>query len=930
MILKSIELFGFKSFADRTKIEIRDGISAIIGPNGCGKSNILDAIKWVLGEQSTRNLRAEKMEDVIFAGTEQRKALNVAEVSLMLCNDDNLFPVEMSEIQVKRRIYRNAESEYFINNAPAKLKDVRELFFDTGIGKTAYSIMEQGKIDAILSNKPEDRRFIFEEAAGITGYKMKNQEAEKKLERTEENIGQIESILGEIKRSYETLRSQSEKTVAYRTLNEKLFGLELDSQLLKLKSFLEEQEKRERELSGQSSSRDVIKSDIDEINNLLEKNIDMVNTMESHLIEIQKKLYGIDIEKNNFAAQIQILKERISELDRKVQYDEARTKGIREKMARLEQERKGKESSIEGLRREIGGIEGNIAGFEHDVDLALVRIRENDAGARRLGEENGRLEEGVEVEREALRAVTDDIVTELDRRLSETGYSTQERKTLEERIEGALASLRLHTDGKRSLVADARAVGELPARGLDLVAEYVGEVDAGLTELAELFGRYRKTSASFLDEFVAPEGIITRKRAIDERISLALKRIAANRQASDALKEESAALGRKIDEYKTTLGELRVNLATMRTKIAVQEEDRGRLAGEIGDLRKQDEENEREIIQTKKSAADIQGSIDEIEEKRTSAEEEERALKGSMAKLEKEIQEKNQFLLSKERALKEKVEALEKAQSKVEKIQMILAEINAEIRNTNDNFRDRYSRDLADYKARMFEIGLPPQKIKEEYAAVKDEIAKLGSVNLMAVEEFAEVRERYEFLTAQLDDLKRAKIDLIEITKKIQGESTRRFEETYAQVKKNFHSSFRVLFGGGRAELKLVDPDSVLESGIDILAQPPGKKLEHISLLSGGERSLVAIALLFAVYRVKPSPFCVLDEIDAALDDKNIGQFIGMLAEFADKSQFLIISHNKKTVTSATSLLGVTMEESGVSKLVTIKLKNQEDAKVHA
>ncbi len=930
MILKSIELFGFKSFADRTKIEIRDGISAIIGPNGCGKSNILDAIKWVLGEQSTRNLRAEKMEDVIFAGTEQRKALNVAEVSLMLCNDDNLFPVEMPEIQVKRRIYRNAESEYFINNAPAKLKDVRELFFDTGIGKTAYSIMEQGKIDAILSNKPEDRRFIFEEAAGITGHKMKNQEAEKKLDRTEENIGQIESILSEIKRNYETLKSQSEKTVVYRSLNEKLFGLELDLQLLKLKSFLEEQEKRERELSGQSSSRDVIKTDIDEINGLLEKNIDMVNSMESHLIEIQKKLYGIDIEKNNFGAQIQILEERIAELDRKVRFDEARTKGIREKMARLEQERKEKEASIAGLRNEVENIGGNISGFEHDVDLALARIRENDEHVRRLGGENTGLEEGVEVEREALRAVTDDIVTELDRRLSETGYSTHERKDLEERIDGALASLRLHTDGKRALVADARAVGELPARGLELVAEYVGEVDAGLTELVELFGRYRKTSASFLDEFVAPEGIITRKRAIDERISLALKRIAANRQAADALKEESAALGRKIDEYKTTLGELRVNLATMRTKISVQEEDRGRLAAEIGDLRKQDEENEREIVQTRKTADDIRSSIGELEEKRASTEKEEQSLKTNLGKLEKEIQDKNQFLLSKERTLKEKVEALEKAQSKVEKIQMILAEINAEIRNTNDNFRERYSRDLSDYKARMFEIGLTAQKLKEEYGAVKDEIAKLGSVNLMAVEEFAEVRERYEFLTAQLDDLKRAKTDLLEITNKIRDESTRRFEETYAQVKKNFHATFRVLFGGGRAELKLVDPDAILESGIDILAQPPGKKLEHISLLSGGERSLVAIALLFAVYRVKPSPFCVLDEIDAALDDKNIGQFIGMLAEFADKSQFLIISHNKKTVTSASSLLGVTMEESGVSKLVTIKLHNEENAKVHA
>jgi chromosome segregation protein len=930
VILKSIELFGFKSFADRTKIEIRDGISAIVGPNGCGKSNILDAIKWVLGEQSTKNLRADKMEDVIFSGTEQRKALNVAEVSLMLCNDDNLFPVEMSEIQVKRRIYRNGESEYFINNTPSKLKEVRELFFDTGIGKTAYSIMEQGKIDAILSNKPEDRRFIFEEAAGITGYKMKNQEAEKKLERTEENIVQIEGILGEIRRSYETLKTQSEKTVAYRTLNDRLFGLELDMQLIKLKTFLEEQEKREQELSGQSSSRDVIKTDIDEINNLLETNIDLVNTMESHLIEIQKKLYGIDIEKNNYATQIRILEERTNELDRKVQFDEARKKGIIEKIGRLDQEKQVKVASVEALRGEIAGIENNIKSFEHDIDLAAERIRENDERARRLAEDNARLEGGIEEEREGLRAVTDDIVTELDRRLNETGYSAQERKTLEERMEKALEALKRGAEGKRALLSDAIAVGTLSDHGLKLISEYFGEAEATLAELNELFQRYRKTSASFLDEFVAPEGIITKKRAIDERISAGLKVIATNRQAADALKDESAALGKKIDEYRSTLAELRVMQATVLTKITVQEDDRRRLEAEIGEQKLQDESNDREIEQTKKTGVEIKAGIGDLEKKRLTSEQEEESLKANMGKLEKEIQATNQLLLTKERLLKEKVEALEKVQSKVEKIQMILAEINAEIRNTNENFRDRYSRDLEDYKARMFEISLSPQKLKEEYSGVKDEIAKLGSVNLMAVEEFAEVRERFEFLSAQLDDLKHAKTDLLEITRKIRDESTRRFEETYTEVRKNFHATFRILFGGGRAELKLTDPDKMLESGIDILAQPPGKKLENIALLSGGERSLVAIALLFAVYRVKPSPFCVLDEIDAALDDKNIGQFVGMLAEFAGKSQFLIISHNKKTVTSASSLLGVTMEESGVSKLVTIKLKHDEETKVHA
>ena len=909
---------------------MRDGVSAIVGPNGCGKSNILDAIKWVLGEQSTKNLRADRMEDVIFSGTESRKALNVAEVTLTLCNDDNLFPVEMSEIAVKRRIFRDGESEYSINNAPAKLKEVRELFFDTGIGKTAYSIMEQGKIDSILSHKPEDRRFIFEEAAGITGYKMKNLEAEKKLEKTEENIVQIEGILNEVRRSYETLKGQSEKTVAYRALNENLFGLELDMQLLKLKSFLEEQEKRERELSGQSESRDVIRTDIDEINGLLEKNIDLVNTMESHLIEIQKKLYGIDIEKNNWETQIQILGERLTELDRKVQFDEARKQGIREKIERLLKEKSVKEQSIAGLRGEIAGIDGNIGAFEQHIETAQIRIRENDDQAARLADENTRLEEEIEKERDALRAVTDDIVTELDRRLNETGYSAQERRVLEQALDKLLADVKRHLEAKRALLDDARAIGTLHEQGIASLHRYLSDLEGNFSELEKLFQKYRKTSASFLDEFLAPEGIITKKRAIDERISAGLRRVTANRQTIDKLKEENAGLGKKIDEYKNTLSELRVNKATMLTKISVQEEDRARLDHEVEEQRHQEAANDREIEQTKKSSAEIKVNVTELENRRRRSEDEEKELKKNLSRLEKEIQEKNQFLLSKERLLKEKIGALEKVQSKVEKIQMILAEITAEIRNTNDNFKDRYSRDLEDYKARMFEITEGQQQLKADYARIKDEVAQLGSVNLMAVEEFEEVRERFEFLSNQLEDLKKAKQDLLEITRKIREESTRRFEETYAQVRKNFHATFRSLFGGGRAELRLTDPEHVLESGIDILAQPPGKKLENIALLSGGERSLIAIALLFAMYRVKPSPFCVLDEIDAALDDKNIGQFVGMLSEFAGASQFLVITHNKKTVTSASSLLGVTMEESGVSKLVTIKLRDGEASTVHA
>ncbi|MBN1524775.1 MAG: AAA family ATPase [Spirochaetales bacterium] len=930
MFLKSIELFGFKSFADRTVIEVSAGISAIVGPNGCGKSNVLDAMKWVLGEQSTKNLRANKMEDVIFNGTEQRKAVNVAEVTIVFTNENNLFPVEMSEVAVKRRIYRSGENEYFINNTPSRLKEVRELFFDTGIGKTAYSIMEQGKIDQILSTKPEERRYIFEEAAGITGYKMKNQEAERKLEKTEINIQQIEGIMGEVKRSYDTLRVQSERTIKYRELQDDLFSCELDLQLLKLKNFLDDQNRREEDLSGSASSRDGIRQDIDEINGLLEENIDLVNTMESHLIDIQKKLYGIDIEKNSKNTQIKIFEERSAELERKIQYDETRKNVISEKLKRLHEDRKTNETSATDLEKEIKHILENISSFEHNIQLAQTRIKGNEKKQTDYGNANLALEDDLELARNELQSITDDIVTELDQRLKDTGYSVQERQKVEHDLDELLNFLRIQLDGKHSILEDAKKIGEVTPATISALAESLKQLLGKIQDVIKLFHEYKKTTPSFLDEFLAPEGIITRKRTIDDTISATLRQISDNRKSVEELKVENSELGIKIEEYRKTLNELQINKATIDTKKIVMKNDRGRLEKEIAEQEQAEKENLKEIEQTKNVINDISKNIKDLEKLRLDAEQEEKSLKEKITELENEIQKKNQLLLAKERLLKEKMGSLEKVQAKVEKMQMLLAEINAEIRNTHENFREKYSRDLADYQSRMYEVKKSYQDLKNDAGAVKEKIEKLGQINLMAPEEFEEVKERFDFLDTQLVDLKKAREDLLEITKKIREESTRRFEDAYNQIRKNFNNTFRRLFGGGRAELKLTEPDKILDSGIEILAQPPGKKLEYIALLSGGERSLTAISLLFAVYMVKPSPFCVLDEIDAALDDKNIGQFVNMLDEFADKSQFMIITHNKKTVTSATSLLGITMEESGISKLVTMKLKNREEEEIHA
>ncbi|MDC7127378.1 MAG: AAA family ATPase, partial [Spirochaetales bacterium] len=328
MFLKSIEIFGFKSFADRTVVEFSEGISALLGPNGCGKSNVVDSIKWVLGEQSSKTLRAEKMEDIIFNGTETRKALNVAEVNLIISNDQGILELDMPEISVKRRLYRSGESEYYINGAQVKLKELRELFFDTGIGKSAYSIMEQGKIDQILSNKPEERRYLFEEAAGITRFKMRGAEAERKLNKTEENMRQVESILSEVKRSHDSLKSQADKTIKYRDLKNQIFEAELDLQLLRLREVMDNTHSAENNLKEKEENKNSLTEEIDEINESLEENLDLVNTMESDLIETQKKLYGIDLEKNGKENQSKMLGERRVEISRQAEDCVAKEKNL--------------------------------------------------------------------------------------------------------------------------------------------------------------------------------------------------------------------------------------------------------------------------------------------------------------------------------------------------------------------------------------------------------------------------------------------------------------------------------------------------------------------------------------------------------------------------------------------------------------------------
>ncbi|MDR2021227.1 MAG: AAA family ATPase [Treponema sp.] len=934
MFLKSLDIFGFKSFADRTRVEFADGITALLGPNGCGKSNVVDAIKWVLGEQASRAMRAEKMEDVIFNGTENRKALNVAEVTLTLVNEKGLLPLDMTEIQIKRRLYRSGESEYYINSAPVRLKEVRELFWDTGVGKAAYSVMEQGKIDQVLSSRPDERRYLFEEAAGITRFKIRSAEAERKLAKTEENMRQVESILGEVKRSYDTLKIQADKTLKYRALREEIFRFELDIQLLRLKQFKYDRDERTENLRKRTGERDAIRGEIDAINRSLEENMDVVNSMEAELIEHQKNIYGLAVEKNAREKEAKLLAEQRAETKAAIQQSEGRERTVGSRIEELTGDAEEQDGVVRDLQKKVRDIEENIASFEENIQLAASRIGENDAGVRKNEEEISTLErKRAEYERD-LEAITDDIVAALDAGLKEAGYSAAERRNAEAALEETLGRLRTLLGGRETLLRDlaaaadrAAAGGQLPAPGelkhiSERLAGALADAEGYSAKVLELFESYRKSTPTFIDEFLAPEGIITKKRFYDAKIREAKEGVAERRSRIAALRTDNENLSVKIDEYRATLEELRVSRARMTAQAQAAEEQakliRRELAGQEGLLKTIRDElflYRKRFDEIAERISDTEMEIAEIERKGLQ-------LTADLEKLEKDIARRNGDVAGKQETVKKRMEELVKVQDALERIHLDLVQSETEIKNIQDNFRETHSRDLMEFEERIFTITTTAAELRENLSQARARLKELGAVNLMAPEEFAETKERYDFLSSQMADLSKAREDLENITAEIRAESSELFLATYNKIKKNFHNMFRRLFGGGRAELRLSDANHVLESGIEIYAQPPGKNLENITLLSGGEKSMTAVALLFATYMVKPSPFCLLDEIDAALDEQNVVRFVQLLREFGSASQFIVITHNKKTVTGAGTLLGVTMEESGVTKVISVRLES--------
>ena len=903
-LIKRVELLGFKSFPERTVVDFSAGISAVVGPNGCGKSNVVDAVRWVLGEQNPRALRAERMEDVIFGGTESRSRVSVAEVTLVLDNGDRTLPLDVSEVELRRRLYRSGESEYLVNRQVVRLRDLRELFLDTGVGKNAYSVMEQGRIDLLLAAKPEQRRQVFEEAAGIARYRTRAAEAERKLHHTRQNMSQVNAIIAEVKRSRDVLANQVERASQYRGLQERIFGAERDLELIRLREMKTRRSAIEADLTAARERRDRLQDKSRRAQEALQSNADHSRKLEAEVVELKRQLYGVDLQRGNTRERMTSARERVVEAERSMAGYRDRERGVAARIVELEQLREARQAAAAEAEARLGELRATRDTVNAEIAGLQARVRDNTAVEKEANAAVQEEDQHLEQLRGRLRTTTDDIVSSLDTGLQAAGYSPEARAAAEEQIARLIEEL-------HATLADDGDAGSAQER-LRTARRQVRELD-------ELITSYGTLTSAVIDDFLSPEGIVTQKRQLDEELGAAVARIAQQRGRAADARRGNEELAARIDEQRHRAHDLQVDStrsAALRESLSAECEQ---LTGQIAEQQSRRAELARDEQNAAQGIAALNQSLHDLQARGERLAEQETVLRSRLGALDGELKQQSARQAAHARTVQKLREQLERATGGIERLQLREAEVATEIRTTLRTFQEIHAQDLSQYELDITQSE-SRSELRATLARLREEVRNLGQVNLMAAEQFREVNERYQFLRGQLDDLETATRDLSQIAERIHAESSTLFRQAFADIRREFQAMFRRLFGGGRTELKLTDPEALLESGIEFYAQPPGKKLENITLLSGGERALTAVALLFSLYRIRPSPFCILDEIDAALDDENVGRLVELLTEFSADTQFLVVTHNKRTAAGASHLFGITMEEQGVSRLVTLRL----------
>ena len=916
MFLKCLDIYGFKSFADKTHIDFSDGITTLLGPNGCGKSNIVDSIKWVLGEQGTKTLRASKMEDVIFNGNDKRKPMPFAEVSLTIDNSNGRLNHPASEIEIKRRIFRSGDTEYYLNRERCKLREIKELLMDTGVGKSAYSVLEQGKIDQIISMSPEDRRYIFEEAAGISKFKQQCKEANNKILKTEENIAIVETTVAQVRRTYNRTKDQAEKARKYRELNKRSFELEVQLSVCKVKTFLALKEFR-------NQSIEKLKKEVEELSGKLEGFEADLNAETEDFRAKNEEISKLTIKSTELAGQISnissligYIEERMGELRIQEQVYRGKANEISVSLKAIEEQFESLDDRIEEAEERLEEVEGQIEAANKMITSSQEKIERNSEEIRRREEENELLSTELEKLSDDLKDVIEKLINEVDENTS-TEFSAERSQraesTFSSLIEDLTSFVKIRLDYLKSLSAES-----IPKAKEESDYERIYNE---LKRLKDSFSAYKESIPPIVDVLLSPEGLISKKRDIETREKEARARSEENRVFITNTRDLNDKLRVDVEAMKDTLSQFNIQKTQISSDIANNKEKKGSILRQIEEKRYEMEDN---LSQAESTGAKIAKANDDLrakDEEKKAVQDELKEVNIRAGKLSSTVAEQSAKLQKMRNEKDDMLAKIDQDKRDVEMHTLYISNADDQIGEVYSTFHTTYNRNLNEFKE-YFDMELEQTLIENELRELNKMKESAGNINYLAEDEFNDAKASLDFYTKQLDDLYKAKNDLEKVLTEIENTSKELFLKTYRDISSNFQTMFTRLFGGGRAEVSLQNEEEVLTTGIDIFAQPPGKKLTSMSLLSGGERSMTAVALLFATYKVKPSPFCILDEIDAALDDRNIGFFISVLEDFGKESQFIIITHNKHTVTAGESMLGVTQEEAGVSKTVSYRIKS--------
>lgn len=979
MYLKEIVASGFKSFADKLSIKLDDKTTCIVGPNGSGKSNIVDAVRWVLGEQSVKSLRGEgAMSEVIFSGSKSRNPLNVASVELIFDNSDHYLNIPYTEISIKRKVYRNGENEYILNHEKCRLKDITDLLMDSGIGKESFNIISQGEVDRILSTSSGERRIIFEEAAGILKYKKRKEEALRKLDRTHNNLDRINDIINELEIQVEPLKEQSKKARKYLETKEKLEKLDIaliTNDIL----FYSNEVNKNKEKKESLEQEIVLLSNRSSLNNTEDmKNQQRLELLEQELNQINKDLVILAEEVEKLNGERLLLRERTSKNDTNEVLEKLRkeldNKGniskkielLQEEVKLLENKRKDKISTLDKNKTELEKInkEQNMEQLEYSkMDRDLITLNHKIDSIKTEIEAGGNVPSSVRkvLNEHSLGGIHNTIgnILEIDNeyiKALEIAISSSKNFIITEDENAAKSAIRYLKDNHLGR-ATFFPLTVIKKRYVDKETLSILRNDSDFIAVLSDLVKYNKKYESIIENQL---GTVIVSKNIDNATRLS-KKIRARYKVvtldGDVVHIGGSMSGGSSYSSKSMIS-LKQNLLEYQNELENKQERLGNVKEKVRELSsKKDEINEiyatnsrdkmlldQELSSKIDELSKREKELDEINSKITSYESVEN---NSIDQKEQELMdayqqkstEKDKMSLRKESIvveidnLKQIIEeATAKEKSENSKLRNLEKEVNdLEVKITRadvkldsmlNTLNEDYSMTYEKAKS-MYVLEIDEDEARNKVSIYKSEIRKLGMVNLAAIEEYERVNTRYEFLNNQKEDLLKAEETLLDIMNEMDDVMIEEFKKTFEKIRQEFKVVFRELFHGGNADLILTNPDDILTTGVDIVASPPGKKLTTITLLSGGEKTFTAISLLFAILNVKTVPFCLFDEVEAALDDANVNAFGNYLKNYKNKTQFLIITHKKKTMEYADTLYGITMQESGVSKLVSVKLNQK-------